>query len=58
LLQQGSIQGIDLENGLVERFAEQLSNDCDPLSLPKSVQCRAREIAAQKYATDAWLRKR
>lgn len=58
LLQQGSIQGIDLENGLVERFAEQLSNDCDPRSLPKSVQCRAREIAAQKYATDAWLRKR
>jgi lipoate-protein ligase A len=58
LLQQGSIQGIDLENGLVERFAEQLSNHCDPRSLPKSVQCRAREIAAQKYATDAWLRKR
>jgi lipoate-protein ligase A len=58
LLQQGSIQGIELENGLADRFAEQLSNNCEPRSLPEAVQYRAREIAAQKYATDAWLRKR
>ncbi|PYJ20010.1 MAG: hypothetical protein DME92_10835 [Verrucomicrobia bacterium] len=58
LLQQGSIQGVELENGLAERFAEELSTNCEPRSLPKAVHCRAREIAARKYATDAWLRKR
>ena len=58
LLQQGSIQGIDLENGLSERFAVELSNNCQPQSLPKTVQCRARGIAAQKYGAEAWLRKR
>lgn len=58
LLQQGSIQGIDLENGLSERFAVELSNNCQPQSLPKAVRCRAREIAAQKYGAEAWLHKR
>ena len=58
LLQQGSIQGIDLENGLSERFAVELSNNCQPQSLPKAVRCRAREIAAQKYGAEGWLRKR
>jgi lipoate-protein ligase A len=58
LLQQGSIQGVDLENGLAERFAVELSNNCEPRSLQKAVQCRAREIAAQKYGAEAWLRKR
>ena len=58
LLQQGSIQGINLENGLSERFAVELSNNCQPWSLPKAVQCRAQGIAAQKYGAEAWLRKR
>jgi lipoate-protein ligase A len=58
MLQQGSIQGVELENGLAERFAGELSNNCDPRSLPEAIPCRAREIAARKYATDAWLRKR
>jgi len=58
LLQQGSIQGIDLENGLSERFAVELSNNCQPRSLPKAVQYRARGIAKQKYGAEAWLRKR
>ncbi|PYJ12418.1 MAG: hypothetical protein DME93_07475 [Verrucomicrobia bacterium] len=58
LLQQGSIQGIDLENGLSERFAVELSNNSQPRSLPKAVRCRARGIAAQKYGAEAWLRKR
>ena len=58
LLQQGSIQGVDLENGLAERFAAELSNNCEPRSIPKAVECRAREIAAQKYGAEAWLRKR
>ena len=58
LLHQGSIQGIEVENGLADRFAEELSNNYKPQSLPEAVQYRAREIAARKYATDAWLRKR
>jgi lipoate-protein ligase A len=58
LLQQGSIQGVDLENGLSERFAVQLSTNCETLSWPKAVQCRAREIVAQKYGAETWLRKR
>jgi lipoate-protein ligase A len=58
LLQQGSIQGLDLENGLAERFAAELSNNCEPQSIPRAVECRAREIAAQKYGAEAWSRKR
>jgi len=58
LLQQGSIQGVELENGFAERFAEKLSNNCELRSSPETVHFRAREIAARKYATDAWLRKR
>jgi lipoate-protein ligase A len=58
LLQQGSIQGVDLENGLAERFAAKLSNNCEARSIPKAVEYRAREIAAQKYGAEAWLRKR
>jgi len=58
LLQQGSIQGVELENGLAEQFAEELSNNRELRSLSEIVHYRAREIAARKYATDAWLRKR
>jgi lipoate-protein ligase A len=58
LLQQGSIQGVDLENGLAERFAVELSNNCEPRSISKAIECRAREIAAQKYEANAWLHKR
>jgi len=57
LLQQGSIQGVDLENGLSERFAAELSNNCQSQSLPKAVRCRTQEIAAQKYGAEGWLRK-
>jgi lipoyl(octanoyl) transferase len=57
LLQQGSIQGVELENGFAERFAKKLSNNCELRSPLETVHFRAREIAAQKYATDAWLRK-
>ena len=58
LLQQGSIQGIDLEKGLARRFAEALSPDCSERKLDDKVLNRARELAEQKYSTDAWLRKR
>ena len=58
LLQQGSIQGVDVGNGLADRFAEQLSHNCEQRKLPDAVQCRALEIATRKYCTDVWLRKR
>jgi lipoate-protein ligase A len=58
LLQQGSIQGIDLENDLAQRFARELSLDRSERKLNGVILNRARELAEQKYGTDAWLRKR
>jgi lipoate-protein ligase A len=58
LLQQGSIQDIDLRNGLADRFAKQLSRKRNVRDLSAAIQHRAQEIAAQKYGTDKWLRKR
>jgi lipoate-protein ligase A len=58
LLQQGSIQYVDLENGLSERFGRALSEACCEKSLDKSSIDRAEKIAEQKYGTDSWLRRR
>jgi lipoate-protein ligase A len=58
LLQQGSIQRIDLENGLAQHFARELSADRSERKLDGEILNRARELAEQKYGTDAWLRKR
>ena len=58
LLHQGSIRNVDLANGLAERFAKKLSNNRETWSLPNAVHYRAEEIAARKYATEDWLRKR
>jgi lipoate-protein ligase A len=58
LLQQGSIQGIDLENRLARRFIEALSRDYSERKLDDKILNRAQELAEQKYGTDAWLRKR
>jgi lipoyl(octanoyl) transferase len=58
LLQQGSIQGVDLENDLAERFAHALSVNCSERQLSKEVLDRARELAQQKYGADLWLRLR
>jgi len=69
LLQQGSIQlatgrvrptggHVDLGNGLAGRFASKLSDRCVEKFLDKRLIKRAREIAAQKYETAAWLQKR
>jgi lipoate-protein ligase A len=58
LLHQGSIQGIDLENGLAKRFAQELSANCSECEIDRKVLNRARELAERKYATDAWLRQR
>jgi lipoate-protein ligase A len=58
LLHQGSIQHVELGNGLAERFASELSNVRSEKLLDKSWLERAGKIAAQKYATQNWLQRR
>ncbi len=58
LLQQGSIQGVNLGNRFADRFANALSLNCSQLTIEDQIFQRAREIALQKYGTDSWLRKR
>jgi len=58
LLQQGSIQGIDTENGLADRFAQALSAASTKRKLDDGILNRARELAEQKYGTEAWLQRR
>ena len=58
LLQQGSIQGVNIDNGLAERFAEALSANRTECETGEQILTRAQELAQQKYGTDSWLRKR
>jgi lipoate-protein ligase A len=58
LLQQGSIQNVDVRNGLTQRFARALSGKCETREIGSELLERAQEIATQKYGTEAWLRKR
>ncbi len=58
LLQQGSIQGIDLETDLAQRFARELSTDRRERKVDEEILNRAREVAEQKYGAESWLRKR
>ena len=58
LLQQGSIQGIELGNSLTEQFAQALSTSCRERKVDEEILNRARELAKQKYGTETWLRKR
>jgi len=58
LLQQGSIQGIEVENGLTGQFARALSVNCRRQNIPEHILNRARELAGQKYGTERWLQKR
>jgi lipoate-protein ligase A len=58
LLQQGSIQSVDLESGLSQRFIQALSTNYSERKLDEAILNRARELAEQKYSTDFWLRKR
>jgi lipoate-protein ligase A len=58
LLQQGSIQGVTLENDLARRFGAALSANCSEFKINEEILDRARELAQQKYGTDSWLRKR
>ena len=58
LLQQGSIQGVNLENGLADSFAGALSANSSEFKTTKEILKRAQELAQQKYGVDNWLRKR
>jgi lipoate-protein ligase A len=58
LLQQGSVQYVNLGNGLAERFAQALSASCSERKIADEVLNRAWELARQKYGSDAWLRRR
>ena len=58
LLQQGSIQGIDLQSDLAQRFARELSTDRSERKIDEKILNRARGLAEQKYGTESWLRKR
>jgi lipoate-protein ligase A len=58
LLQQGSIQDINLRNGLAQRLAEALSANCGERRINEEILSRARELAERKYGADSWLRKR
>lgn len=57
LLQQGSIQGIRIDSGLAQRFAESLSADFSRRGITEKLLQRARELARQKYGADSWLRR-
>jgi lipoate-protein ligase A len=62
LLQQGSIQlatgDVDLAADFETHFARELSEEAIARDLNGAILDRAREIAAQKYGTKAWLQKR
>jgi hypothetical protein len=58
LLQQGSIQGIELGNNLSEQFAHALSRNCRMQIVDEEILNRARELSEQKYGAESWLRKR
>ena len=58
LLQQGSIQGINLFADFERSLARELSEDFGEKTLSESTVERASHIAAGKYATDAWRQRR
>jgi lipoate-protein ligase A len=58
LLHQGSIQAVDLENDLAQRFTQALSADHAERKLHGEILKRGRELTEQKYGTENWLRKR
>jgi lipoyl(octanoyl) transferase len=58
LLQQGSIQYVDLARDFGTHFARELSNTLIARQLNGAILEHAREVAAQKYGADHWLRKR
>ena len=58
LLQQGSIQDVDLVENFERSLMRELAESCGEQVISERIVQRAREIADQKYLTEAWLRRR
>lgn len=58
LLQQGSIQGVDLINKFEDQFASELCSECCHKALDERLIARAHEIAEQKYGAANWFQRR
>ena len=58
LLQQGSIQRVDLAPDFKFHFARSLCKAVDSKDLSENILERANEIADQKYSTQTWLKRR
>ena len=58
LLQQGSVQGVDLTNKFADQFASELCSNCYQKTLDERLIARAHEIADQKYGGAGWLQRR
>jgi lipoate-protein ligase A len=58
LLQQGSIQDVDLTNKFTDQFASELCSKCYHKMLDEPLIGRAKEIAEQKYSAASWLQRR
>jgi lipoate-protein ligase A len=58
LLQQGSIQDVDLTNEFADQFAKELCSECCDKTLDERLIARAQEIAEQRYSAASWLQRR
>ena len=58
LLQQGSIQNVDLSNEFAGQFASELCSQCYHKTLHERLIARATEIAEQRYVAASWLQRR
>jgi lipoate-protein ligase A len=58
LLQQGSIQNVNLSREFEKNFAAQLSESQTDRTIDQKVLERATELATERYVTIAWLRRR
>lgn len=58
LLQQGSIQNVDLSNEFADQFASELCSQCYHKTLDERLVGRAHEIAEQRYGAASWLQRR
>jgi len=58
LLQQGSIQNVDLANDFGQKFAQELSVKIREGQIDNRIVRRAEQIVAERYGTESWLRRR
>jgi lipoyl(octanoyl) transferase len=58
LLHQGSIQNLDIPDGLAATFADRLSGKCSEQQLGARLCARAKTLATLKYGTESWLQRR